>query len=117
MYLKASKTILQNKRFWRAPQLYFRVHRDREFWLELWTAILTKCKLTIQNIIFFNLKPLSRESTARKEYFSYIKRVYIFSRKILKYFEILKKLIFFCIFLFLAFYKHFFNLAWIFNTF
>ena len=53
MYLKASKRILQNKRFGRAPELYFRVYRDREFWAELWKAILTKCELTIQNISFF----------------------------------------------------------------
>ena len=86
MYLKASKRILQNKRFWRANELYFRVHRDREFWLELWEAILTKCKLTIQNINFFNVKPFSRKNTDRKKYFSYIKRVYIFSRKNFKVF-------------------------------
>ena len=98
MYLKASKRILRNKRFWRANELYFRVHRDREFWLELWKAILTKCKLTIQNINFFNLKPFSRESTDRKKYFSYIKRVYIFSRKIFKVFWNFGKTHFFFVF-------------------
>ena len=81
MYLKAPKRILQNKRFWRAPELHFCVHRDRGFWLKLWKAILTKCKLRDQNINFFDFKPLSCESTDRKEYFSYIKRVYILSRK------------------------------------
>ena len=81
MYLKACKRILQNKLFWRAPEPRFCVHRDRGFWLELWKAVLTKYELTTQNINFFNLKPLSRESTDRKEYFLYIKRVYIFSRK------------------------------------
>ena len=81
MYLKACKRILQNKLFWRAPEPRFCVHRDRGFWLELWKAILPKCELTTQNINFFNLKLLSRESTDCKEYFSYIKRVYIFSRK------------------------------------
>ena len=81
MYLKACKRILQNKLFWRAPEPRFCVHRDRGFWLELWKAVLTKYELTTQNINFFNLKPLSRESTDCNKYFSYIKRVYIFSRK------------------------------------
>ena len=74
------------------------MYRDREFWLELWKAVLTKCEPTAQNINFFNLKPLSSESTDYKEYFSYIKRVYIFSKKNLEQFEISSKTHFFLYF-------------------
>ena len=84
MYLKACKRILQNKLFSRAPESRFCVHLDRGFWLEFWKAILTKFELTAQNINLFNFKSLSCETTDHKGYISYIKRVYIFSRKIFR---------------------------------
>ena len=90
---------------------HFRVHLDRGFWLELWKAILPKCELTTQNINFFNLKLLSRKSTDCKEYFSYIKRVYIFSRKNFRaIWNFSKNTFFFVFFCFLRVHKQFFNL-------
>ena len=86
MYLKDPKRILQNKRFWRAPELHFCVHRDKEFWLKFGKAILTKYKLRDQNNNFFYFKRLSCESTNPEEHFSYIKHVYISSRKNFKAF-------------------------------